>query len=69
MVVQFFQCPGNPGEQAGLDVAPVDLVQHLVPTARIKIEGDIAQPGIAVAGNQFVARSCCPTGSSLPENK
>ena len=54
MVVQFFQCPGNPAEQAGLDVAPVDLVQHLVATARIKIDGDVAQPGIAVAADQGV---------------
>src|SRR5712664_289032 len=54
IVVQFFQCLGNPIEQAGLDLAPVDLVQHLVSTARIKIEGDVAQPGIAVAANQCV---------------
>jgi hypothetical protein len=54
IVVQFFQCPGNPAEQAGLDLASVDLVQHLVSTARIKIEGDVAQPGIAVAANQCV---------------
>src|ERR1700738_2367266 len=50
MVVQFFQCPGNPAEQAGLDLALVDLVS----TARIEIEGDVAQPGIAVAANQCV---------------
>jgi hypothetical protein len=41
-----------------------------VPTARIKIEGDVAQSGIAVAGNQFVeSAQLLPTGSSLPENK
>ena len=54
MVVQFFQCPGNPAEQAGLDLASVDLVQHRVSTARIEIEGDVAQPGVAVAANQCV---------------
>src|SRR6266403_783233 len=52
MVVRFFQCLGNPAEQAGLDLASVDLVQHLVSTARIKVEGDVAQPGIAAAANQ-----------------
>jgi len=57
-------------QAGGLDLASIDLVQHLVSTARIKIEGDVAQPGIAVAANQCVeSRSCCPTGSSLPENK
>ena len=35
-------------------MATVDLVQHLVSTARIEIEGDVAQPGIAVAANQCV---------------
>ncbi len=37
-----------------MDLASVDLVQHLVSTARIKIEGDVAQPRIAVAANQCV---------------
>src|SRR5258708_70873 len=54
IVIQFFQCLENPAEQAGLDLASVDLVQHLVSTARIKIEGDVAQPGISVAANQSV---------------
>src|SRR5271163_3022349 len=54
IVVQFFQCLGNPAEQAGLDLASVDLVQHFVSTARIEIESDVAQPGIAVAANQCV---------------
>src|SRR5690349_4744694 len=49
VVAQFFQGLGDPAEQAGVDVASVDLVQHLVSTARIKIEGDVAQPRIAVA--------------------
>ena len=35
-----------------MDLATVDLVQHLVSTARIKLEGDVAQPGIAIAANQ-----------------
>src|SRR3954469_5825087 len=52
--VQFFKRPGDPAEQAGLDLAPVGLVQHLVPAARIGIEGDVAQPGIAVAADQCV---------------
>ena len=52
IVVQLFQCPGDPAEQAGLDLASVDFIQHLVSTARIKIEGDVAQPRIAVAANQ-----------------
>ena len=33
---------------------PVDLVQHLVSTARIEVEGDVVQPGVAVAANQCV---------------
>ena len=41
---------------------PVDLVQHLVPTARIKIEGDVAQAGIAVAANQ-----CMESPQVLPD--
>jgi len=40
-----------------LDLASVDLVQHLVSTAWIKIEGDVAQPGIAVAANQCAESS------------
>src|SRR6266403_4675612 len=62
MVVRFFQCLGNPAEQAGLDLATVDLVQHLVSTVRIKIESDIAQPGLAVAANQ-----CVDTPQLLPD--
>ena len=36
-----------------MDLASVDLVQHFMSTARIKIEGNVAQPRIAVAANQF----------------
>src|SRR6202030_2099009 len=57
-----FQCPGDPAEQASLDLAPVDLIQHLVSTARIKIESDVAQPGIAVAANQ-----CVESPQALPD--
>src|SRR4051812_16830185 len=52
VVVQFFRCLGDPAEQAGLHLASIGLVQHLVSTARINIEGDVAQPGVGVAANQ-----------------
>ena len=37
-----------------MDFVSVDLVQHLVSAARIEIEGDVTQPGIAVAADQCV---------------
>ena len=54
VVVQFFQRLRDPAEQAGLDLPAVGLVQHFVSAARIEIEGDVAQPGIAVAAYQYV---------------
>src|SRR4051794_26949814 len=51
VVVQFSQGLGDPAEQADVDVAPVDLVQHLVSAARVEIEGDVAQAGIAVTAD------------------
>src|SRR2546430_4540136 len=57
IVVQFFQCPENPAEQAGLDLASGDLVQPLVSTPPVKNEDDVTQPRLAGAANQGVG---CP---------
>src|SRR5260370_42616854 len=54
IVVQLFQCLGNPAEQAGLDLASVDLVQHLVSHPPIKIQSEVAPPRPAIEAHHSV---------------
>ena len=61
---------GDPPEQARIDLATVDLVEHFVSATRIEIVGDVPEAGYSIALHEKPNPLQLLThGTSLPEKR